>query len=70
VRVTVLHHTTGAVAESRHDWVVCAVAPEPEDGLWLELRGGGLPVHRVGDCLAPRRVHSAVVEGHRVGASL
>ena len=28
------------------------------------------PVHRVGDCLAPRRAHAAVVEGHRVAVAL
>ena len=34
--------------------------------------GGGVPfeVHRVGDCLAPRRAHAAVIEGERVGAAL
>jgi 2,4-dienoyl-CoA reductase (NADPH2) len=27
-------------------------------------------VHRVGDCLAPRRAHAAVIEGHRVAVSI
>ena len=68
--LTVLHHTVGAQSRRRYDWVVCAVPPEPDDGLWVALRDGGRPVHRVGDCLAPRRVHAAVVEGDRVGVSL
>ncbi len=68
VALDVLHHTTGEVAQVRHDWVVCAVHPRPDDALWHRLRG--VPVHRIGDCLAPRRVHSAVIEGERVGASL
>ena len=38
----------------------------------MTRRGGGVPfeVHRVGDCLAPRRAHAAVIEGERVGAAL
>jgi mycofactocin system FadH/OYE family oxidoreductase 2 len=70
VAVTLLHHTVGAVHDAIHDWVVCAVPPEPEDGLWSELRGRGLPVHRIGDCLAPRRADAAVREGDRVAISL
>lgn len=31
---------------------------------------GPRPVHRIGDCLAPRRVHAAIIEGDRVGVSL
>ncbi len=68
--VTVLHHTTGAVEEREVDWVVCAVPPEPDDTLWAALRDGPRPVHRIGDCLAPRRVPSAIVEGDRVGVGL
>jgi 2,4-dienoyl-CoA reductase (NADPH2) len=66
----VLRHMTGETVERRYDWVVCAVPPAPEDELWHGLKGSGLPVHRVGDCLAPRRAHAAVVEGHRVGVAL
>jgi 2,4-dienoyl-CoA reductase (NADPH2) len=67
VTLTVLDHAVGATAVLRYDWVVCAVPPEPEDALWLALRGGDLPVRRIGDCLAPRRVDAAVREGQRVG---
>jgi hypothetical protein len=68
--VTVLHHTVGTETRVRYDRVVCATPPDPDDTLWSVLRGGGRPVHRIGDCLAPRRVHAAVIEGHRVGVSL
>jgi 2,4-dienoyl-CoA reductase (NADPH2) len=51
--------------------VVCAVPSRPADELWRALRAGGLcEVHRVGDCVAPRRAHAAVIEGERVGAAL
>ncbi len=32
--------------------------------------GAPFEVHRVGDCLAPRRAHAAVLEGERAGAAL
>jgi mycofactocin system FadH/OYE family oxidoreductase 2 len=70
VTVEVLTHTTGQMERVRADWVVCAVHQRPEDGLWRALRDAPFEVHRVGDCLAPRRAHAAVVEGHRVAAAL
>jgi 2,4-dienoyl-CoA reductase (NADPH2) len=69
-RVDVLHHPTGRVEHRDVDWVVAVVPPEPDDALWTALRDGPRPVHRIGDCLAPRRVPSAIVEGDRVGLSL
>jgi 2,4-dienoyl-CoA reductase (NADPH2) len=70
VMLRVLHHPTGQMRERRCDWVVCAAHPTPNDELWHELRDERFEVHRVGDCVAPRRAHSAVVEGHRVGAAV
>ena len=64
------HHPTGRDEERRCDWVVCAVHQEPDDDVWRSLRDATFPVHRVGDCLAPRRAHAAVIEGHRVAVSL
>ncbi|HET6499899.1 MAG TPA: mycofactocin system FadH/OYE family oxidoreductase 2 [Amycolatopsis sp.] len=70
VALRMLKHTTGETEERRYDWVVCATHQAPEDELWHALKGAPFPVHRVGDCLTPRRAHAAVIEGHRVGASL
>jgi mycofactocin system FadH/OYE family oxidoreductase 2 len=66
------HHPTGTALELACDWAVCAVPPQPEDTLWRELSGTGPPfeLHRIGDCLAPRRAHAAVIEGERIGAAL
>ena len=67
----VLHHPTGRMAAYPADWVVLAVPAVPEDALYLSLREEGrYEVHRVGDCVAPRRAHSAVIEGDRVGATI
>jgi mycofactocin system FadH/OYE family oxidoreductase 2 len=65
-----LHHPTGVAQVLECDWAACAIPPEPEDALWHQLAGAPFEVHRVGDCLAPRRAHAAVIEGERVGASL
>ena len=65
------HHPTGADEQRVCDWVVCSVHQEPEDALWRTLRTDRfLSVERVGDCLAPRRAHAAVVEGHRAAVAL
>ncbi|MCU1344399.1 MAG: NADH:flavin oxidoreductase/NADH oxidase, partial [Acidimicrobiia bacterium] len=69
--LSLLHHPTGQNQELSCDWVVLAVPPQPLDGLYHQLRDQpGLEVHRIGDCVAPRRAHAAVVEGQRVGALL
>ncbi len=66
--LTLLHHPTGQERRIACDWVVLAVPGVPEEGLYHELAAvPGLEVHRVGDCVAPRRAHAAVVEGERVG---
>jgi hypothetical protein len=71
VTVSLQQHTTGMDSERQVDWVVCATPPRPADALWKALRADGrVEVHRVGDCVAPRRAHAAVIEGERVGAAL
>ncbi|NKQ53010.1 mycofactocin system FadH/OYE family oxidoreductase 2 [Amycolatopsis sp. K13G38] len=65
-----LSHPTGETFEIGCDWVVCATHQEPEDSLWRRLRDAPFPVHRVGDCLTPRRAHAAIIEGYRVGVAL
>jgi len=68
--LTALHHPTGQERRLACDWAVLAVPQEPDEGLYFELLGRVQEVHRVGDCVAPRRAHAAVIEGERAGASL
>jgi 2,4-dienoyl-CoA reductase (NADPH2) len=75
LELTLLHHPTGTQHVVACDWVACAVPPRPADELWHALRGASpdsapFEVYRVGDCLAPRRAHAAVLEGERAGAAL
>jgi thioredoxin reductase len=75
LELTLLHHPTGTRARLACDWVACAVPPRPADELWHALHGARpdsapFEVRRVGDCLAPRRAHAAVLEGERAGATL
>jgi 2,4-dienoyl-CoA reductase (NADPH2) len=66
--LSLLHHPTGAMQSRTPDWVVLSVPAVPADGLYHELKAAGVAVHRVGDCVAPRRAHAAVVEGDAVGS--
>ncbi len=70
--VTTQHLATGASGQRLVDWVVLAVQQAPADDLYVDLKelrrsGHGPEVRRVGDCLAPRRAHAAVIDGDRLG---
>lgn len=73
--VTLLQHTTGQEERRRPDWVVLATPGRPADELYHELRRrreSGVPwgLWRIGDALAPRRAHAAVVDGRRAGEEI
>jgi len=68
--LTLLHHPTGTETTRTPDWVVLAVPPTPLDWLYHDLVTAGVSVERVGDCVAPRRAHAAVIEGERAGLNL
>jgi NADPH-dependent 2,4-dienoyl-CoA reductase/sulfur reductase-like enzyme len=68
--LTLLHHPTGTNVTRTPDWIVLAVPASPVEWLYLDLRAAGVSVERVGDCVAPRRAHAAVVEGERAGAAV
>ena len=65
-----LHHPTGVNVTRTPDWVVLAVPASPVEWLYRDLLAAGVNVQRVGDCVAPRRAHAAVIEGERAGAGL
>jgi Pyridine nucleotide-disulphide oxidoreductase/NADH:flavin oxidoreductase / NADH oxidase family len=71
--VTLLHHPSGRAGPRLADWVVLATPWQPREELYFQLkhlREEGVRVERAGDCVAPRRAHAAVIEGHRIGATL
>ncbi|MDA8046020.1 MAG: mycofactocin system FadH/OYE family oxidoreductase 2 [Actinomycetota bacterium] len=72
VRLQLQHHPTGTDRHRDCDWIVVAGHQQPEDDLWHALTSSATeaPVYRIGDCLAPRRAHAAVVEGYRVAVAL
>ncbi len=68
--LTLLHHPTGTNLIRKIDWVVLAAPGQPVERLYHQLKNRGITVSRIGDCVAPRRAHAAVIEGERVGASM
>ena len=49
------------------DSVVYAMGSKAEDSLYQALKGKVKELYRVGDCLAPRKIDAAVLEGDKVG---
>ena len=68
--INLLHHPTGVTVTRNPDWVVLAVPAGPVEWLYHELAATGISVERIGDCVAPRRAHAAVIEGDRAGAAI
>ena len=52
------------------DIVVYYAGKRANTGLAQELYGRVAEIHLVGDCISPRRINHAVVDGYRVGRSL
>lgn len=49
---------------------VMAIPQTANDGLYHQLQGKVKQLYRVGDCLAPRRVEHAILDGERAARSL
>jgi mycofactocin system FadH/OYE family oxidoreductase 2 len=52
------------------DTVVLSMGSRSTDALYRALRGRVLAIHAIGDCVAPRGVHHAILEGTRVGRAI
>ena len=53
-----------------YDTVVLAMGQAVDDDLYFALKGKVKELHRVGDCVAPRKVDMAIWEGHKVGRTI
>lgn len=60
----------GPVQRLAVDTVVLSMMRESDDALYHQLKAGGLKVRRIGDCVAPREVDDAVLEGFREGHAI
>jgi hypothetical protein len=69
--VTVFNLYTGAPDTIEGvDTVVLATGPKANDDLYFALKGEVENLHRIGDCLAPRKLDHAIYEGELAGREL
>ena len=61
---------SGVALELAAETVVLCTGNAVRDELYGELAGIGIELHRVGDCLAPRRLDDAIWDGFHVGRGL
>ncbi len=52
------------------DTIVLAAGGRAMDGLYHDLKGQVDELHIAGDCVAPRKLHHAILEGTRVARAL
>lgn len=70
-KVNVIHNYSGQQrAFDGLDSVVLAVPRRADDALYKALKGRVKELHRIGDAVAPRRAHAAIIEGERVGRAI
>lgn len=53
-----------------YDTIVLAVGNRVEDSLYFALKGKVAELYRIGDCVAPRKIDMAILEGHKIGRLL
>jgi hypothetical protein len=70
-RVDVINLYTGAGEPlTGVDSVVLATGSKADDALYLALKGKVENLHRIGDCVAPRKLDHAIYEGYLAGREL
>ena len=53
-----------------YDSVVLVIGQQVDDALYQALKGKVKELHRIGDCVAPRKVDMAIWDGHKVGREI
>jgi hypothetical protein len=70
-RVSIVNLYTGAADTVEGvDTIVLATGPKANDELYFTLKGAVETLHRIGDCLAPRKLDHAIYEGELAGREL
>jgi len=69
--VTALHNYSGQLVNfDKVDTVVLAIHRRADSALYHALKDNVPVVHRIGDCVTPRRAHAAIIEGEKAGRAL
>jgi len=69
--VTALHNYSGQIIKfPKVDTVVLAIHRKADHALYDALKAWVPDLHRIGDCVAPRRAHAAIIEGERAGRAV
>jgi len=63
-------YTDRCIRFDQYDTVVLDTGNEAQDGLYHLLKGRVKEVYRAGDCVAPRGIDMAILEGRNVGSRL
>ena len=70
-RIVIFNLYTGAEEKiAGVDTVVLATGPKANDDLYFALKGEVENLHRIGDCVAPRKLDHAIYEGYLAGCEL
>ena len=67
---SLVHAYDGRSERKAYSAIVLAQYRAAVEELWLELDGQVAELHRIGDCLAPRRTAVAIYEGEQLGREL
>ncbi len=69
--VTALHNYSGQLVHFPPvDTIVLALHRRADCQLYGALKGRVGELHRIGDCVAPRRAHAAIIEGEQAGRAV
>ena len=69
--VTLINNYTGQPRQLEQIALAVMVTPQTaNDSLYHQLQGKVKQLYRVGDCVAPRRVEHAILDGERAGRAL
>ena len=63
-------YTNESILFKDYDTVVLDVGNIVDDNLYHQLKGQVKEVYRTGDCVAPRGIDMAILEGRQVGEQL
>ncbi|MBK8174719.1 MAG: mycofactocin system FadH/OYE family oxidoreductase 2 [Rhodospirillales bacterium] len=69
--VTALHNYSGQIVHfPKVDTIVLAIHRKANCSLYSALKGRVQDLHRIGDCVSPRRAHAAIIEGEKAGRAI